>query len=151
MHQNTFFLRTRDLQVSQKTTQRHFFPTLHPLSLVIFATASVVAFVLLCNSRFNFHCYTQREATPTQKLARKWRCNLLRLVAWKITKGIHSCKPASLNRPIGCPKTHFFYKLTIFWSAKTTTQRCFFIYPPSPFHGNFYNCNRIGMCTASRF
>ena len=23
------------------------------------------------NSRFNFHCYTQREATPTQKSARK--------------------------------------------------------------------------------
>ena len=35
-----------------------FSPTLHPLSLVIFATATVVAFVLLCNSRFNFHCCT---------------------------------------------------------------------------------------------
>ena len=44
-----------------------FFPTLHPLSTVIFATATVLAFVLLRNSRFNFHCYTQREATPTQK------------------------------------------------------------------------------------
>ena len=49
--------------------QRHFFSTLHPLSTVFFATA--LAFVLLRNSRFNFHCYTQREATPTQKLARK--------------------------------------------------------------------------------
>ena len=30
------------------------------------------------NSRFNFYCYTQREVTPTQKLARKWCCNFLR-------------------------------------------------------------------------
>ena len=48
-----------------------FFSTLHPLSTVIFATATVLAFVLLRNSRFNFDCYTQHEATPTQKLARK--------------------------------------------------------------------------------
>ena len=79
---------------------RCFFSTLHPLSLVIFATAIVVAFVLLRNSRFNFHCYTQREAMPTQNWARKWHCNLSWLLVWKITKGIHSCKPASLNRPI---------------------------------------------------
>ena len=37
---------------------------------------------------------------PTQKSARKWRCNLSRLLAWKITKDIHSCKPASLNCPL---------------------------------------------------
>ena len=60
-----------DRLVSEKTTQRHFFSTLHPLSTVIFATATVLAFVLLRDSRFNFHCYTQREATPTQKSARK--------------------------------------------------------------------------------
>ena len=81
-------------------TQRHFFPTLHPLSSVIFATAKVVAFVLLCNSVFNIHCYTQHEATSTQKLAQKWCCNLSQLLAWKITKGIHSCKPASLDHPV---------------------------------------------------
>ena len=45
------------LLVSQKTTQRHFFCSLQPLSPVIFATAAVLAFVLR-NSRFNFHCYT---------------------------------------------------------------------------------------------
>ena len=71
MPQNAFFLRIRDLLVSQKMTQRHFFPTLNPLSTVIFATATVLAFVLLHDSRFNFHCYTQRGATPTQKSARK--------------------------------------------------------------------------------
>ena len=53
------------------TMQRHFFPTLHPLSTVIFAIATVLAFVLLRDSRFNFRCYTQHEATPTQKLAQK--------------------------------------------------------------------------------
>ena len=76
-----FFLRTRDLLVSQKTTQRHFFPTLHPFSTVVFATATVLAFVLFRDSRFNFHCYTQREATPTQKSARKCAatsCDFLR-------------------------------------------------------------------------
>ena len=60
----------------------------------------MVAFVLLRNSRFNFHCYTQREATPTQKSARKWGCDLSRLFARKMTKGIHSCKLASPNRQI---------------------------------------------------
>ena len=48
-----------------------FFTTLHPLSTVIFATATVLTFVLLRDSRFSFYCYTQREATPTQKSARK--------------------------------------------------------------------------------
>ena len=71
MPQNAFFLRTRGLLVSQKTTQRHFFSTLHPLSTVNFATAAVLAFVLLRNSRYNFHFYIHREATPTQKSARK--------------------------------------------------------------------------------
>ena len=42
-----FCPRTQDLLVSQKSTQRHFFPTLPPLSPVIFGTATVVAFVLL--------------------------------------------------------------------------------------------------------
>ena len=71
MPQNAFFLQTRDLLVSKKTTRRHFFSTIHPFSTVIFATATVLAFVLLRDSRFNFHCYTQPEATPTQKSARK--------------------------------------------------------------------------------
>ena len=73
MPQNAFFPRTHDLLVSlkrkrkkkrkkeKKKTQRHFFSTLHPLSPVIFATATVLAFVLLLNSRFNFPCYTRRR------------------------------------------------------------------------------------------
>ena len=85
-----------------KNDTKKLFSTLHPLSLVIFATATVVAFVLLHNSRFNFHCYTQHEAMPAQKLAWKWRCDLSRLLAQKITKSIHLCKPSSLNGPIVC-------------------------------------------------
>ena len=100
MPQNAFFSRTRDLLFSPKTTQRHFSSTLHPVSPVFFATATMVAFVPLRNSRFNFHCYTQREATPSQKSARKWLCDLSWLLARKIIKGIHSCKQASPNRPI---------------------------------------------------
>ena len=100
MPQNAFFPRTHDLLVSQKNNAKTLFSTLHPLSPVIFATTTVVAFVLLHNSRFNLHCYTQHEAVPTQKLAWKWCCDFPWLLAWKITKSIHSCKPASLNRPI---------------------------------------------------
>ena len=46
--------------------QRHF-----NISSVILANATVSAFVLLRTSIFNFRCYTQREATPAQKLTRK--------------------------------------------------------------------------------
>ena len=64
-----------------KNDAKTLFSTLNPLSTVIFATATVLAFVRLRNSRFNFHCYTQREATPTQKSARKCAatsCDFLR-------------------------------------------------------------------------
>ena len=84
MPQNAFFLRTRDLLVSQKMTQRHFISTLYPLSTVIFATATVLAFVLLRDSRFNFHCYTQHEATPTQKLARKCAVTSCDFFHWRL-------------------------------------------------------------------
>ena len=46
---------------AKKRRKDTFFPTLHPLSMVIFAAATILAFILLRNSRFNFHCYTQRE------------------------------------------------------------------------------------------
>ena len=82
---------------AKKRCKDTFFSTFHSLSPVIFATATVVALVLLRNSRFNFHCYMQHEATPTQKSARKL---MLWPLAQKITKGIHLCKPASLNRPV---------------------------------------------------
>ena len=49
-NKNAFFLRTRGLPVSKKTRLRHFFSTLHPLSTVIFATATVLAFGMLRDS-----------------------------------------------------------------------------------------------------
>ena len=57
--------------------QRHFFffLILHHLSPVILVNTTVVAFVLLCNSSFTFHCYTLREPMPTQKWA--WKRQLL--------------------------------------------------------------------------
>ena len=82
--------------------QRHFFPPSIIFPLVIFATAVMVAFVLLSNTRLNFRCYTIHSVN--QHLLRNRpgsdSCDLSRLLARKITKGIHSCKPASLNRPI---------------------------------------------------
>ena len=45
---------------------------------------------------------------------------------------------------------HFFHEIAIFWTAKKTMQRHFFFNPPSPFPGNFSNCNNGGICTASQ-
>ena len=85
---------------AKKTRCKDFFHLPFPFHSIFFANATVLAFVLLCNSRFNIHCDIQREAMPTQKSAQKWRYNLSRLLAWKITKSIHLCKPASLNCPV---------------------------------------------------
>ena len=52
---------------------KHFLPILHHLSPVILANVTVVAVVLIRNSRYSFHCYTQREAKATQKSPRKWQ------------------------------------------------------------------------------
>ena len=113
----THFLHELVIFWSTKKWRKHifFFLPLHPHSPVIFAVATLVAFLLLGNSGLNFCCYTQREATPTQKSFRKWRCDLSRLLARKITKGIHSCKLASLNRPIH--KNQF--KFCTLWLAHT--------------------------------
>ena len=121
MPQNAFFPRTHDLLVSlkrkrkkrkkeKKKTQRHFFSTLHPLFPVIFATATVLAFVLLLNSRFNFPCYTRRRM---QRLLRyrpgSVSCDLSRLLARKIKRTLTcanqlrwkcSFRAVSVTRPV---------------------------------------------------
>ena len=81
-----------------KNNAKTLFSTPHPLSPAIFATATAVAFVLLRNSWYNFHCYTQHESTPTQKSARKWCCDLLRLLCAKDYKG-HSLVQTSFTEP----------------------------------------------------
>ena len=108
MPQNTLFSTNLRSPDQPKNNAKTFFPTLHPLSPFIFATARV-KFVLLHNFSFNLHCYTQHEATPTQKSARMWRWVLSRLLAQKITKGIHSCKPASLNCLTEVLYMHYYY------------------------------------------
>ena len=45
---------------------------------------------------------------PTQKSAGKWQLRTFRLLAQNIMKGIHSCKPVSLN----CPKARLFLEQT---------------------------------------
>ena len=101
MPQNTFFHALTILWSAQKWC-KDTFSILHHLSPIIFANASVVAFVLLCSSRFSFHCYTQHEATEhlLRNQHRSGSCNLTWAPARKITKGIHLCKPASLNCPV---------------------------------------------------
>jgi len=83
-----FFPRTRDLLVGQETMQRHFFlSVLHHLSPVILSDTAVLAFVQLRSSRFNLHCYTQREATPAQNSAWKWQQRpVVTFFAGKITR-----------------------------------------------------------------
>ena len=63
------------------------FPTIHPFSPVIFATATVVAFVLLSNSRFSSHGYTQREATPYSEVGPEMTLRLLATCCAKDYKG----------------------------------------------------------------
>ena len=97
--QNRIFSMNSRSSVSWKPNQT-LFSTLHHLSLVIFATATLAAFVLLGNSRFNFHCYTQREEHLLRNQPGSDSCDLLWLLVRKIMKGIHLCKPALLNCPI---------------------------------------------------
>ena len=122
--QNAFFTTNSWSSGQPKNDADTSFPPSIPFPLVIFSTATVVAFVLLRNPRFNFHCYIQREAMPTQKSARKWRCDLSQLLAQKITKGIHTCKPASLHRP-----TQFVICFSAFCACKIWAEQkkvCFF-------------------------
>ena len=76
MPKTAFFPHELAIFCQLKTEEKTLFSTLHHLSPVIFATTTLVAFVLLGNSKLNFHCYTQHELTPTQKLAWKQQLRL---------------------------------------------------------------------------
>ena len=45
------------------------------------------------------------------------------------SQNVSDNKQYLVARAIGCPKTHFFYELAIFWSAKKQRKDTFF--PPS--------------------
>ena len=102
MPPNAFFPWTHDFLVSQKNDAKTLFSTLHPLSPVIFATATVVAFVLLCNSKFSFRCYTQCELMHTWKSAQNWQLRPLATSCVKDYKG-HSLMQTGFTEP---PNTH---------------------------------------------
>ena len=102
---NTFSPCARDFWSAEK--HRHFFfPILHhlfPVNSIILANTkiantTVVTFVPFLNSRLNFHCYTQREPTPTQKLARKWQLRPFVTSCMKDYEG-HSLVQTSLAEP----------------------------------------------------
>jgi len=97
MPKYTLFPCNHDFLISWKKMQRHF-P--HPPS------------PFLCNFcirnrsgiRFNFQCYTQCEQKPLRNRPRSGSCNLSRLLAQKITKGIHSLMHTSF---IELPNTFY--------------------------------------------
>ena len=66
------------------------------------------------------------------------------------SQNVSGNKQLLIARDIGYPEMHFFHKIKIFWSAKKWCKDTFF-HPPSPFPGNFCNCNSGGICTASKF
>ena len=49
------------------------------------------------------------------------------------------------------PKNAFFSTNSRFSDQPQNDAKTLFVHPPSPFHGNFCNCNSIGICTASQF
>ena len=62
------------------------------------ASETLVAFVLLGNSRLNFHCYTQCEPMPTHKLAWHWQLQPFVTSCVKDYKG-HSLVQTSFTEP----------------------------------------------------
>ena len=122
MPQNTFFLRTRDLLVSQKTTQRHFF--FHPPSPFHSNFCNCNSIGICTASRFKVQLpllYTVWSNTYSE-IGLEVRCNLSQLLAQKITKHIHSSKPALLNRPIDiCVLLSF----SLSFSVSVTLRRSF--------------------------
>ena len=102
MLRNAFFPRTRDFLVSRKTMQRHFFqshpPSPFPGNCLNYNNGGILyCFESLGSTSFVIHSVNQRllRNRPGSD-----SYNLLRLLAQKITKGIHSCKLPSLNRQL---------------------------------------------------
>ena len=76
-----------------------------PFSDVILANAAAVTFVLLRNSSFNFHCYTQRETTPADKSDWKWQLPPFATSCMKAYEG-HSLVQTS---PVGITQMIFLH------------------------------------------
>ena len=90
-----------------KNNAKTLFSTLHHFSLVIFATATVVAL------------YTQHEPTPTQKLAQKWQLQPFTTSCTKDYKG-HSLVQTSFTE---LPKKKLKVKVYMFaWSLSVSSH-----------------------------
>ena len=63
---HTFFRNSQSSGQQINNAKTLFSPTLHHLSPVIIANTTVAASVLICNSRFDFHYYTQRKPMSAQ-------------------------------------------------------------------------------------
>ena len=103
MPQNAFFPTNSRSFGQPKNDAKTLFSTFNPLSPVIFATATVVAFVLLRSSRFNFPCYTQREATS--QIGPEVMLRPLATSCAKDYKG-HSLVQTSFSEPPNLHDTH---------------------------------------------
>ena len=131
MPQNAFFLWICDLLVSQKTTQRHFFfPPAIPFPRFVFFQLQQYCH-LYCFAILSL-LYTV-WSNAYSEIGPEVRCDLSRLLVWKITKRIHSSKPALLNRPLGCHKRNFSMHLRSYGQPKNDAKTLFFLHPPSSF------------------
>ena len=95
MLQNAFFLWTRNLPVNQKTTQRHPPSPFHGNFCNCNSTGICIASQFYVQLPLLYTAWSNAYS----EIGPEVRCDLSRLLARKITKRIHSSKPASLNLP----------------------------------------------------
>ena len=98
MPPNTFFsMNSQSSGQPKKWCKDTFF---HPPSPFLgnFCNCNSSGICTALNSRFNFHCYTQHEATPTRKSAWKWQLQPLMTSCAKDCKG-HSLMQTSFTEP----------------------------------------------------
>ena len=117
MPQNAFFLQTLRSSGQPKNYAKTLFFHLCPLSTVIFAMATVLAFVLLRDSRFNFHCYTQREATPAQISAQKCAATSRDFLCERLQSAFtlaNQLRRIAQYQANSC----FYFKLCSFWAIR---------------------------------
>ena len=129
MPKNTFFLRTRDLLVSKRNGAKTLFS--HPPSPFDgnFCNCNSIGICTALQFKVQLPLLNTAWSNAYSKIGLEVRCDVLLLLAWKITKRIHSSKPASLNRPILFSALHDYYcfiLLTCLQEAQPTwRQRCF--------------------------
>ena len=110
--------RTRDLLVSRKTMQRHFFSILHHLSTFNSCSATVVVFVLLRNSSSTAIVIHSVNKRLLRNRPGRGSCDLSQLLSRKITRGIHSCKPAAQSDYV------WMQRRVLYWEIAASRSKC---------------------------